>query len=88
LTGDIERRIADAYARVHELGVIHGDIRPENILILKDCSVRIIDFDCSILAPEELTGNLAMQGDQEIFKMFDELKGTGDKSGHTDGCSP
>ena len=29
---------------IHSAGVVHRDIKPANILVLSDCSVRIIDF--------------------------------------------
>jgi len=81
MTGDIEKRILDAYTRLHEFSVIHGDIRPENILILKDGSVRIIDFDCGLIVPPGLA-NLLTQENHEISKMFDELKGNGISCAH------
>jgi serine/threonine protein kinase len=83
LNGDIESRIVDAYAKLHKLGVIHVDIRPENILVLKDGSIRIIDFDCSCIASEER--DLIAQEDDETFKMFEELRRKRDSCSS---CSP
>lgn len=36
--------ILEAYARLHEQGVVHGDIHPRNVLIDRRQSVKIIDF--------------------------------------------
>ena len=30
---------------MHEAGYVHGDLRPQNILVVKEDTVRIIDFD-------------------------------------------
>jgi tRNA A-37 threonylcarbamoyl transferase component Bud32 len=32
---------------IHELGVVHGDVRQQNILVKEDDSVVIIDFERS-----------------------------------------
>lgn len=36
--------IAEALGKVHEAGVIHRDISPDNIMLLKDGSARLLDF--------------------------------------------
>jgi serine/threonine protein kinase len=36
--------ILECYARLHEQGVIHGDVHPRNILVDRTQAVRIIDF--------------------------------------------
>ncbi|HET7433988.1 MAG TPA: lipopolysaccharide core heptose(II) kinase RfaY, partial [Thermoanaerobaculia bacterium] len=45
-------RIANAFATLHERGVIHGDVHPRNVLVQRDGSVRLIDF-----------GNASLDGD-------------------------
>jgi serine/threonine protein kinase len=37
-------RVAEAYAEMHELGVVHGDIHPGNIIVASDGTVRVVDF--------------------------------------------
>ena len=38
------RRIAQAYARLHASGVVHGDVHPGNLIVSPDGDVRIVDF--------------------------------------------
>ena len=41
------RQIAEAIGSVHAAGLLHQDIKPENIILAKDGSVKIIDFGSS-----------------------------------------
>jgi serine/threonine-protein kinase len=43
----ILRQLAEALAHIHSLGVIHKDLKPENVLIDKKSRVRLIDFSLS-----------------------------------------
>ncbi|HSG41133.1 MAG TPA: lanthionine synthetase LanC family protein [Thermoanaerobaculia bacterium] len=38
------REICAAYARLHERGVVHGDLHPRNVLVGRSGSVRLVDF--------------------------------------------
>ncbi|HKV13095.1 MAG TPA: lanthionine synthetase LanC family protein [Thermoanaerobaculia bacterium] len=38
------RAVARAYARLHERGVVHGDVHPRNVLVTREGEVRLIDF--------------------------------------------
>ena len=40
----ITARIADALSHMHAKGVVHRDLKPQNIMICKDGSLRIMDF--------------------------------------------
>jgi serine/threonine-protein kinase len=41
---DIARAVCTAYAELHALGVLHGDVHPRNVLVQRDGTVRLIDF--------------------------------------------
>ncbi len=40
----VAAKIADAVAHMHAKGVVHRDLKPQNIMICKDGSLRIMDF--------------------------------------------
>ena len=41
------KNITDAFNAIHELGIIHGDVRRQNIMVKADESVILIDFEFS-----------------------------------------
>jgi serine/threonine protein kinase len=36
--------IADAYAELHSVGIVHGDVHPRNIMVTRKGEIRLIDF--------------------------------------------
>ena len=44
------RDVAEAIAEAHRHGLVHGDLKPENIVIPRDGRVRVVDFGLSKLA--------------------------------------
>lgn len=44
-------QLADALAHVHRHGLIHGDIKAENVLVADDGSVRLADFGFAEVGP-------------------------------------
>jgi len=54
-TPAIAHNILKAFQQLHARKICHGDVRPENILVRKDNSVVIIDFERSeIDTPREV----------------------------------
>ena len=43
-TGAILQQLADALGTAHELGIIHGDIKPSNILLGEQSTIYLADF--------------------------------------------
>ncbi len=48
------RRLASALAHAHERGIVHGDLKPANILVRNDGEPALIDFNLSRAAGTEL----------------------------------
>jgi len=44
VTVDLFIKLADGLGHMHSLGYLHTDIKPNNILLVKDGSIKIIDF--------------------------------------------
>ncbi len=45
VTKPIKESLKKAVCLMHEKGYVHGDLRPQNILVVDDNTVRIVDFD-------------------------------------------
>ncbi|MBE7483648.1 MAG: serine/threonine protein kinase [Polyangiaceae bacterium] len=60
---DVERalrvgiQVAEGVASAHEQGVIHRDLKPENVFVLRDASVKVLDFGTS-----KITNKLGRSG--------------------------
>lgn len=54
--------IAEGLAAAHEKGVVHGDVKPENILVDKNGSVKIVDFGLARVADSRLSFSREIHG--------------------------
>lgn len=46
---NIARQIGSGMAAVHATGVLHRDLKPDNIMILPDGAVKVVDFGLAVL---------------------------------------
>ena len=51
----IGRQLASALAAAHAQGVIHRDLKPANIQVMRDGSIKVLDFGVAKLTPAMLT---------------------------------
>src|SRR5271166_2006499 len=40
----IAAQIADALAKAHEIGIVHCDLKPENLMVSGDATAKVLDF--------------------------------------------
>ena len=84
LNKNVEEAVVTAFRNIHDLSVLHCDVRPENVLVLEDQSVRIIDFEQSCILCED-EEQCSQQEDEIVKQMLHELKfgGHREQNGHS-----
>lgn len=58
---DILDQVADALGHLHDQGLVHLDVKPQNLIMTEDETVKLIDFGLAQMAgqPQEMIGGLA-----------------------------
>jgi serine/threonine-protein kinase len=51
---DIAQQVAEGLAASHERGIIHGDLKPANVMVSADGQAKILDFGLSFAAGADL----------------------------------
>ncbi len=54
-------QIADALGNLHERGLVHLDVKPQNLMVMRDQSIKLIDFGLAqpTNSPQQLIGGTA-----------------------------
>jgi len=73
-TAAVVDAVADALEFAHDNGVLHLDIKPDNVLIARDGRVKVADFGISTLS--SLSGHGAAYGGTPGYMPLEQLKGT------------
>ncbi len=65
---DIGRQVAEGLAEAHRLGVVHRDLKPQNVMIDREGKAKIMDFGLARFSESDgLTGSGLMLGTPEYM---------------------
>lgn len=71
---DIGIKVCSALSAAHEKGIIHRDIKPDNIMLCKDGSIKVMDFSLAKLLGKEKELSLPEDADRSNNISHDYFK--------------
>lgn len=71
ITRRIEENTVQAFKTLHSYGVYHGDVRAANVLVRKDESIVLIDFERSVLNADKM---MLLEEEDEVRHMLQHVK--------------
>jgi RIO-like serine/threonine protein kinase len=71
ITQRIEANTIEAFKTLHSYGVCHGDVRAANVLVRKNESVVLIDFERSMLNADKM---MLVEEEDEVRHMLAFVK--------------
>jgi len=74
LSDKVANKVEKAFAEIHKLEVIHGDVRAANILVAEDESIWILDFESAqVVSGSE--GQIFIDGEaSEVKILLDKIR--------------
>lgn len=72
---EIVRSIAAALAHAHSAGIVHGDVKPSNIFVTRDHTVKLLDFGASTRSDPDANGGDERGWATRAYASCDILKG-------------